>query len=38
MTEITEFRFKIRTVCPQLNNTGRPYDVIGHRKYACILI
>ena len=32
MTEITDFRFRIRSVCLQLNKTGRPYDVIGHRK------
>ena len=38
MTKITDFRLKMRPVFPQLNRTGRAYDVIGHQKYACFLI
>ena len=37
MTKITDFRLKMQTVFPQLNRTGRAYDVIGHQKYGCSL-
>ena len=36
MTKITDFRLKMRTVFPQLNRTGRAYDVIGHQKICLI--
>ena len=30
MTKITDSLFKIQTVYPKLNKTGRAYDVISH--------